>query len=167
MKKVLLFLFVLFVTACEEEVTDEVNSEMEESVASIWNGTYKQITQDCEGREDIVYASLEVDSSETTLTANVYDYAGDACDGGSDCYFTLTETFVKRPEIDGWTNSGTEDVGNGEIASYERFLSKTSDGFRVTTEWDMPSNPDYPVEIIELATESSDIKTYLPACPEG
>ena len=167
MKKVLFFLFVLFVTACEEEVTDEVASEMEESAASKWNGTYKQTTQDCESGEDIGYVSLEVDSSGTTLTANIYDYAGDACEGGNDCYYTFAETFVERPETGDYANSGTEDLGNGEIASYERFLTKNSDGFRVTTEWNMPSDPDYPVEISEFASESNEIKTYLPSCPQG
>tara|TARA_Y100000768_G_scaffold13751_1_gene9642 strand:- start:205 stop:705 length:501 start_codon:yes stop_codon:yes gene_type:complete len=96
MKKyiLLLSLFVLF--SCEDE------KEEEKKEVSFWSGTYKvsAISWDCSGDENVQFIVAEETGESNLLELNVkfYDFLGDACDQGQECYDTDELSFKKNPQ---------------------------------------------------------------------
>ena len=134
MKRILPILFLIFIIACEDEKDESANL----------NGTYKlnKADWDCGGDEDIQY--LTVENSEGNAKLTFWDYMGDECDNYDDCYDKESVTLTKKGD-------------NYSLNGSEISLTKTSTGMTIsgtdgtgwTEAWD---------------TESSDIKTYGPAC---
>lgn len=134
MKKILSISILLFLFACEDDKADE---------PVILDGTYKlsEASMGCDGATDIQYVTID------GLKVCRWDYDGDACDDGDDCYYK--DSFIATKDgdalkIDFGDNEGslvaTRHGTNGLKVDFG------GDGYEI---WDY---------------ESSEVKTYSPIC---
>ena len=96
MKKYILLLSLFILFSCEDE------KEEEKKEVSFWSGTYKLSAQswDCNGDEDVQYIVAEETGEGVLLELNtkLYDFLGDACDQGQECYDTDELSFRKNAQ---------------------------------------------------------------------
>ena len=139
MKKLLSISILLFLFACEDDKADE-------TAAVNLDGTYKLSLEssECEGKLDVQYVTIN------GLKVSNWDYDGDDCDDGDDCYFT--ESFTAT--IDGDALS----VSNGPSVTMVMTRNGTN-GLKVSFSYE---GAIINSEIWDY--ESSEIKTYSPIC---
>ena len=140
MKKILSISILLFLFACEDDKADE-------TAAVNLDGTYKLSMEsaDCgDGEFDVQYLTID------NLMVSNWDYDGDDCDNGDDCYFA--ESFTAT--IDGDALS----VPNGPTVTMVMARNGTN-GLKVSYSY---VGGIIGSEIWDY--ESSEIKTYSPIC---
>ena len=135
MKKILSISILLFLFACEDS-----------ELAATLDGTYKlsEAYMDCDGDTDIVYTTID------GLTVTRWDYYGDVCDDGDDCYYT--EAFPATKDGDALK----VDLGNNEGTVV--ITRNGTNGLK--TIWSHPDETDDYSQIWDY--ESSEIKTFSP-----
>jgi len=137
MKRILSISILLFLFACEDS-----------ELAATLDGTYKlsEAYMDCDGDTDIVYTTID------GLTVTRWDYYGDDCDDGNDCYYT--EAFPATKDGDALK----VDMGHGGALVITR---NGTNGLKIT--WLNPSeNGEGSYEIFDY--EADGTKTYSPTC---
>ena len=140
MKKILSISILLFLFSCEDDKADE-------TAAVNLDGTYKLSMEsaDCgDGEFDVQYLTID------NLMVSNWDYDGDDCDQGDDCYDA--ESFSVKKDGDGLSFSEGPDVKVSMTRNGTNGLkvSFSMGGSVVSSEiWDY---------------ESSEIKTYSPIC---
>ena len=143
MKKLIPVIIFLLILGCEDK-----KDEGAAPTAPDLTGTYKlnKDSWNCDGAEDVIYVTIEQQGSNS-IKVNVWDYYGDACDDGTDCYWS--ERYTGNAEGSVYK---IKDTGGTII------IEANGDGIKATINEDGQSN------IENYNRESSDIKTYAPVC---
>ena len=141
MKKILSILILLFLFACEDDKAAAVN---------FFDGTYKLSLEssDCNGQLDVQYITID------GLKVTMWDYDGDDCDNGDDCY--STESFTATIDGDAF-RVGEE--GRFSTALTMVITRHGTNGLKVSADYDGTITGS---EIWDY--EASDVKTYSPIC---
>ena len=96
MKKYILLLSMFVLFSCEDE------KEEEKKEVSLWSGTYKLSAQSwrCNGDENVQYIVAQETGVGVLLELNtkLYDFLGDACNQGQECYDTDELSFKKNEQ---------------------------------------------------------------------
>ena len=96
MKKYILLLSMFVLFSCEDE------KEEEKKEVSLWSGTYKLSAQSwrCNGDENVQYIVAQETGEGVLLELNtkLYDFLGDACNQGQECYDTDELSFKKNEQ---------------------------------------------------------------------
>ena len=157
MKKLLPLFLMLIMFACEDKKDD--------AVAGGWKGTYKlsKESMGCDGDEDIQY--LVVDEGDSKLSITSYDYDGDECDNGDDCYYKWSDTITKDgdgkyrfTEINEFQNIRDEE---------EIVIELEGTNIKVTITSTRTISGQNPIKYVDEEIwnkESSDLKSYSPTC---
>ena len=135
MKKIIVLFSLLIAFSCEDKNEEEVVN---------LNGTYKlnKDSWNCEGLEDIIYVTIQKSTGGITLTD--YDYEGDACEDGTDCYGKDSYELVAD--------------GNGyKFLDYLK-VEANGDGIKLIHIEDEGTYTE------NFDKESSDVKTFSPVC---
>tara|TARA_B100000809_G_scaffold18108_1_gene16012 strand:- start:85 stop:510 length:426 start_codon:yes stop_codon:yes gene_type:complete len=139
MKKIIMLLSLLLAFSCEdkdEAATDTIDGTYKLSVASM----------DCGGDLDVWYITID------GLTFTNWDYEGDECDDGADCY----NKFILPATKDGDALKIDLEDNEGTVV----FTRNGTNGLKAT--W---SHPDATTEETQIWDyESSEIKTFSPVC---
>jgi len=137
MKKTIMLFSLLLAFSCEDK---------DEAAAVNLDGTYKlsMESSECDGELDVIYITID------GLAISNWDYDGDDCDNGDDCYFA--ESFTAT--IDGDALS----VPNGPTVTMVMARNGTN-GLKVSYSY---VGGIIGSEIWDY--ESSEIKTYSPIC---
>jgi|TARA_Y100000741_G_scaffold165501_1_gene125118 hypothetical protein len=144
MKKILSISILLFIIACEDDKADET------AAVNFFDGTYKLSLEssDCNGQLDVQYITID------GLKVTKWDYDGDDCDNGDDCY--STESFTAT--IDG------DAFRVGEEGRFSTALTMVITRY-ATNSLKVSFDYDGTITGSEIwGYESSDIKTYSPIC---
>ena len=142
--------YALLAKALDASGNEGISTPINVTVKNGLDGTYKLslASMDCDGDLDVWYVTID------GLTVTNWDYIGDECDDGDDCYYKWARAVTKDGDalkIDLEDNEGTVVfTRNGPIG--------------LIATW---SHPDATTEETQIWDyESSEINTYSPICDD-
>lgn len=140
--------YALLAKALDASGNEGISTPINVTVKNGLDGTYKLslASMECGGRIDVWYVTID------GLTVTNWDYIGDECDDGDDCYYKWARSVTK----DGDALKFEDEEGNIVITR------NGTDGLKTT--WTHPdANGEY-TQIWDY--ESSEINTYSPICDD-
>ena len=143
MKKILAASIFLFAISCEDSDDDKKSGPD-------LTGTYKlnKDSWDCDGKQDIIWMTIEKSTEVNNSRVQIWDYMGDDCDDGRSCY--------DKDDVINFVGDGNElkFIDNGETI---KISGNASAGGHVTV-----TLPDGSSEKWDYFT--SKVETYSPVC---